>query len=64
MFKGTSMNSINLENETKVWLRIQSLVNESLSKYPTNLEEDNSILEKDDKEKTLTYNERNCVLYR
>ena len=37
VFKGTSMNAINLENETKVWLRIQKLVTESMSRYPTTL---------------------------
>ena len=58
------MNAINIENETKVWLRIAKLATESLKKYDTTLQEDNEILEKDDKEKTLTYNERNCILYR
>lgn len=33
VFKGTSMNAINLENETKVWQRISSLVDDSLKKY-------------------------------
>lgn len=64
VFKGTSMNAINIENETRVWLRIAKLATESLKKYDTTLQEDNEILEKDDKEKTLTYNERNCILYR
>ena len=38
---------------------------EALARYPTTLKEDMAILEKDDKkEETLTYNQRNCVLYR
>ena len=64
MFKGTSMNAINLENETRVWLRIAKLVTDSLSRYGTSLKEDLELLEKDDTEKTLTYNQRNCILYR
>jgi histone-lysine N-methyltransferase SETD3 len=58
------MYAMNLENETKVWVRISQLVNESLSRYTTSLQEDQEMLEKDDKEHNLSYNERNCILFR
>jgi len=35
VFKGTTMNAINLENETKVWLRIARLATESMKRYET-----------------------------
>jgi len=64
VFKGTSMQCLNLDNEKKMWKKIEEVVDESIAKYPTTLEEDNAILEKDDQEQTLSYNERNCILYR
>ena len=47
-----------------MWKRIKKLALESLSFYPTSLEEDQEILDKDEKEKYLSYNENNCVQYR
>ena len=35
-----------------------------MDKYPTSYEEDLKILEQEEKEQTLTYNQKNCVLYR
>lgn len=58
------MYAMNLENETKMWVRIEQLVNDSMSRYTTTLQEDLELLEKDDKEHNLTYNERNCILFR
>lgn len=58
------MQPISLVNEVKVWIRIQGIVNQALSRYPTSLEEDNDLLNKDDAENIFTSNEKNCVLYR
>lgn len=64
VFKGTNLKVISTKNELKVWNRVIQLVEESLSKYDTDLETDNMLLEKDDEEHNLTSNERNCLLYR
>ena len=64
MFKGTSLKVINTKNELKVWNKVISLVETSLSKYDTDLEVDNGLLEQDDNEHMLSSNERNCLLYR
>ena len=37
VFKGTSLNAVNLENETRVWLRIARLATESMKRYQTTL---------------------------
>jgi histone-lysine N-methyltransferase SETD3 len=37
VFKGTSLNAINLENETRVWLRIARLATEASKGYETTL---------------------------
>ena len=64
VFKGTSLKIMNTQNELKVWNKIISLVETSLSKYDTDLVTDNEILEMDDIEHNLSSNERNCLLYR
>ena len=64
VFKGTSLKVINTKNELKVWNKIIFLVDVHLSKYDTNLETDEGLLEMDDKEHNLHSNERNCLLYR
>ena len=53
-----------LDNEIKVWLKIDSLADEALSKYDTTYQEDLDLLEKVYSKHVLTYNERNCVLFR
>jgi hypothetical protein len=35
-----------------------------MKKYPTTFEEDVALLKKDDAEKNLTYNQRNCLVIR
>jgi protein-histidine N-methyltransferase len=37
VFKGTSLNAINLENETRVWLRIARLATDAIKGYETTL---------------------------
>ena len=37
VFKGTSLNAINLENETRVWLRIARLATDAIKRYETTL---------------------------
>ena len=52
--------AISKANEKKVWIRIKTMAQEYLSRYPNTLEEDMEILERD----SLTFNERNCTLFR
>jgi len=64
VFKGLSLKVISTKNELRVWSKITAIMSESLSKYDTSLEVDEGLIEMDDKEKNLSYNERNCLLYR
>ena len=63
-YKATNVLPISIENELKVWAKIEEMVTESLGRYETSLEQDNYLLEKDDKYRNLSYNERNCILFR
>ena len=63
-FKAKNIKPWGYENEIKVWLKIDSLVEVSLSKYDTTYQEDLDLLEKDDQEKFLTNNQRKCILLR
>ena len=47
-----------------VWQLIEQNCDLSLSKYPTSLQEDLQILQKDQKDGKLGFNKRNCVLLR
>ena len=62
-FKAKNLKTWGLDLEIKVWRKIDSLVDASLSKYDTTYQEDLDVLKKDDKEKCLTYNQRNCILF-
>ena len=53
---------ISVTNELKVWKLVIEKVESSLSAYKTSYEEDVEILKKDDADKGLTNQERNCVL--
>ncbi len=56
---------MSIRNEKKVLNKIKEIAIEAYEKYPHSLEEDLEILAADDSgEKSLTFNERNCVLYR
>lgn len=49
-FNGTSLKFVSVDNEIKVWKKIQELCNQGLSKYATTLQEDTDMLAKDDNE--------------
>jgi hypothetical protein len=53
-----------LENEAKVLAHIKKMCTEALNKYPQTLQEDIKILAEDDANPTLSFNQRNCVLFR
>lgn len=60
-FKAKDLPPLSIRNEKKVLEKIHKLAKEAYERYDTTLEEDLKILE----ERTdLTFNERNCVLYR
>ncbi len=54
------MPTLSKKNERKVWLRIKAMSQDALARYPQTLEEDYEILKRTD----LTFNERNCTLFR
>ena len=51
---------MSLRNERKVLEKVLKLAKELYEKYPTSLAEDQKILE----DTELTFNQRNCVLFR
>ena len=55
---------ISKDNEAAAWRYIDKVCDEALAKYPTTLEQDVEIIEKDAEERKLSVNKRNCVLYR
>ena len=46
------------------WRLVTHLCDETLSKYPTTIAEDDEILLKDERENHLSNNHRNCIIYR
>ena len=57
----------NLDNEARTWKHIEELVDETLARYKTTLEEDLDILERDEEAKEeckLGAIKRNCIIYR
>ena len=53
-----------LLTESSAWYLILWTVEDALRMYPTTLQEDLEILEKDEQDPKLTYNEKNCILLR
>ena len=51
-------------NEANAWKYIDSICDDALRKYRTTLTEDVKLLEKDIREKKLSMNETNCIMYR
>ena len=58
------MNVMSLQNELRVLQSINKMCTEGLNKYPTTLRTDMEILYADDVNSELTFNQRNCVLFR
>ena len=58
------MNAHSAENETSAWALIARKADQWLKEYPNTFVEDLKILKDDDKDHTLTVNQRNIVLYR
>ena len=59
-FEGTEIPFISKRNEGLVWQVVKKMCEEGISEHPTTLEEDVEILKRED----LTFNQRNCVLFR
>lgn len=59
-FKAKDLPPLSIRNEKKVLEKIHTLAKTAYDKYDTSLEEDLKILERED----LTFNQRNCVLFR
>lgn len=59
-FQADDIPTISIQNERNVWQRIRAMCIESLARYPASLGEDYEMLKRED----LTFNERNCVLFR
>ena len=60
-FKAKDLPPLSIRNERKVLEKIYMMAKDAYDKYETTLEEDAKILEE---RQDLTFNERNCVLYR
>ena len=68
VFRGHNVKYFNHESETVMWDEIKRMAAEQYAAFKDTLEYDTELLMKDDAEtnpdKKLTYNQRNCVLYR
>jgi histone-lysine N-methyltransferase SETD3 len=60
-FKAKDLPPLSIKNEKRCLLKLQAMCAEGLLAYPTTMEEDKEIL---DNRKDLTFNHRNCLLYR
>ena len=56
--------SKNIDLELRVWQRFYQRVRDFLPRYPTTLQDDLDMLERDKKENNLTVNERNIIILR
>ena len=55
---------ISLQNELDAWIRIENIVKAALSLYPTSVEEDMNILERESQHDSLPQSLKNCIVYR
>ena len=55
---------LDIMTEVSAWFVILWKVEDDLRAYSTTLEEDLKLLEEDDKNHNLSYNERNCIMLR
>lgn len=63
-YKAENIGIISIQNEIKVLQFVHKMASDALALYPDSLQADQQILTKDDVEHTLTFNQRNCVLFR
>ena len=52
------------ENEIAAWAFIAKNIDLAVAKYDGTMEDDDFILDEDDKKHRLSYNIRNCIMYR
>lgn len=55
---------LSIKNEVKVLTSVKNLASKNLSNFPTTIKEDQELLLRDDTEHNLTFNQRNCIVYR
>lgn len=64
-YKAENIAVLSIKNERRVLQRVKTLCEESLKMYPHTLAEDEEALRQDDEgTKPLTFNQRNCILFR
>jgi len=63
-WKAENLGVISRENEKRVLAHIKKLCVEALKKYQHSMQQDITILAEDDKDQKLSFNLRNCVLFR
>ena len=63
-YKAENLHPISVANEKQVMTRIRQLCQDALKLYPNSLQEDMELLHKNDIEHNLSFNQRNCVLFR
>ena len=63
MFDGR-LEPISIDNELAAWNVIDKTCDKGLRRFSTTLQQDTQILKQDDEEHTLSFNKRNCILFR
>ena len=63
-YKAENLPPISVANEKQVMVRIRQLCVDALKLYPHSLQEDVDLLKKDDIDHNMSFNQRNCVLFR
>ena len=61
---GKNSQVLSVENEIQIWNSVRDVVIQQQQRYETNIEEDEEILLRNSKEKFLSDNAVNCVIYR
>jgi len=62
-FKGV-LAPFKIDNELATWNLIKETAQQDLDKFPNSLQDDIDLLAKDDEDHNLTFNKRNCIIYR
>ena len=55
---------ISKDNEIAAWAYIEKCIDKQLAEYRDTIEDDDFILDADDKAHKMSYNVRNCIMYR